>query len=420
MIAGALNFTLGLQANQFLNTLGASSGKLLGLLGVANGISGAFRKMWEAVEQGGKLTDVAAAASLTVKQLYQLEQAFTNVGASADSVPGIINKLRRTLASGEQNGLLAQLGLDPAQLAAMDPAAQFEKVASAIAKVNVNSRAGAAQALFGREGAQTIQQIANSGSEFAEAMQRASADAEVWQNVSATFDTIADQVTELEAHIKTVWANLAGALIEAFREGRIGEVLTDILVSSFQAGFAALPGLVIGGLVKIGEVLLRIIQEPLLYMQTTVDYIVEKIQLGTGSFAELLAANRENGLDFFGANMGDIGAFADAQIKAGIAAGGAVLSGLNERLSGFSSRLPQGGSGAAAAPGPELSFSKRERSRTDFTDIEKMGGVLNGLGRGFGGDDNRQTANNTKRAADLLASIDKKIGPASGANLVNE
>ncbi len=420
MIAGALNFTLGLQANQFLNSLGASSGKLLGFLGVANGVQAAFHKMWAAIEQGGKLTDVAAAASLTVKDLYQLQQAFTNVGAAADSVPSIVNRLRRTLASGEQNGLLAQLGLDPAQLAAMDPAAQFERVAAAIAKVNVNSRAGAAQALFGREGAQTIQQIANSGTEFAEAMERAAADAQTWQNVSGTFDTIADKVTEIQARIQTVWANLAGALIQAFQEDRVGEVISDILVSAFQAGFAALPGLVIGGLVKIGEVLLRIIQEPLLYLQTVVDYIVEKISLGTGNFAELLAANREKGLDFFGASTNDISAFADAQIKAGLAAGGAVLAGLNERLSGFSSRLPQGGSGAAAAPGPELSFRKRERSRTDFTDIEKMGGVLNGLGRGFGGDDNRQTANNTKRAADLLASIDKKIGPASGANLVNE
>lgn len=419
MIAGALNFTLGLQANQFLNTLGASSGKLLGFLGVANTVGAAFNKLWGAVEKGGALKDLAASASLTVKDLYQLQRGFKEVGASADAVPSVINRLRRTLAGGgEANNVLQSLGLDPETIARMNPAQQFEKIATAMAKVNVNARSQAATALFGREGASVIQQIANSGNDFASAMQRASKDAGIWQNVSGAFDAISDKVAEVQAHIETMWATLAGALIQAFNEGHLAETVFDIFATAFNAIGVALPNLLQGGLVKIGESLFRVLETPLIYLQSLLDASVEgwmalfakipglRDALGIpadfkpSSFDDIVANNKKNGLDFFGANTGDMAAFSNDQFKAAFDAAAPLFEALGVRLEDLVAKLPQGSTLAAGVGGGGITSNKNTRS--DFTSIEKMGGVFLGMGRGFGGDEARRTADNTKRTADLL------------------
>ena len=417
MNAGALNFTLGLQANQFLNGLGASSAKLLGFLGVADGVTATFNKMWSAIEKGGALKDLAASASVTVKDLYQLQRGFKDVGASADAVPSILNRLRRTLAGGEQNNLLQQLGLDPDTIARMNPAAQFEKISQAMARLNVNARSQAATALFGREGASAVMQIANSGNDFADAMKRASADAGIWDSVSNAFDAIGDKVTELQAHIETMWAQLAGALIQAFNEGRLAELLTDIFTTSIRAAFDALPGLAVGGFVKLGELLIRIFQEAFIVAQTTMDYLVDQIASrlpgggAASSFSELLGNNRANtDWNIFGASLTDISDYANSMIASGLAAGGQDLAELSKRLGEFVTRLPQGDRANSNAIGGDGITKSGKSLKTDFTDIEKMGGVLLGLGRGFGGDDARRTADNTRKTAELLGTTNKILG----------
>jgi hypothetical protein len=401
MSSGALNFTLGLQANQFLNSLGASSGKLLGFLGVANGINAAFTKMWGSIEKGGALKDLAASASVTVKDLYQLQRGFKDVGASADAVPSILNRLRRTLAGGEQNNLLQQLGLDPDTIARMNPAAQFEKIAAAMARLNVNARSQAATALFGREGASAVMQIANSGNDFADAMKRAAADAGIWDNVSDAFDAIGDKVAELQAHIETMWAQLAGALIQAFNEGRLAELLTDIFTTSIRAAFDALPGLAVGGFVKLGELLMRIFQEAFIVAQTTMDYLVDQIasRLPGGapasSFSEMLGNNRANtDWNIFGASLTDISDYANSMIASGLAAGGQDLAELSKRLGEFVSRLPQGDRANSNAVGGD-GITRQKGLTPGVTSLEKIGFVFNGKGT-IGSDHVRQTADNTR------------------------
>lgn len=445
-MTGALNFTLGLQANQFLNSLGVASGKLVGFLGVANGIQMAFHKMWAAIEQGGQLKDLAAAASLSVKDLYRLQRAFKEVGASADSVPAVMNRLRRTLGSGQQDGLLASIGLDPKALGSMNPAAQFEAVARALAKLNVNARSQAAQQIFGREGAMTIQQIANSGNEFSEAMQAASADAGIWQKVANAFDSIADKIAAIQDHIKTLWALLAGALIQAFNEGKLAEVITDIIVTGFQAALAVIPGL----FAKLGEVLLRAFQVPLAYLQAGMEYAIDQavnnpklrlfmkitsygsselmmkaLGIGQGgpasSFEEIFRNRMAEGVKFnlgsgeFG--MGDISNAANGALGSGFASAKELFAGLGGRLGELVGRLPQAQI-AAFAGGAGGGIGGANKT-SEATSIEKMGGVLLGLGRGFGGDEARQTANNTRRTNQLLEKTNQLLASGSGAAFTN-
>jgi hypothetical protein len=411
MLAGSLNFTLGLQANQFINSLGIAGGRLLAFTGIATGLNAAFNKMWQAIEKGGALKDLAAAANLSVKDLYKLQRGFKEVGASADSVPAVLNRLRRTLAGGEQNGLLAQLGLDPAALAQMDPAAQFEKVAAALAKLNVNARAGAAFKLFGREGATVIQQIANSGNDFAEAMQRASSDANIWQQVSGAFDAISDKMNEVQARIETMWALLAGALIQAFAEGKLAETLFDIFSSVFQALGAALPGLLAGGLVKIGATLLQVLSVPLTYLQTTLDaavqglfVVISKIpglrdaagipaNFQAESWGEMFARNKEQGTNFFGASFSDMDQYAADAIKNGLGAGQGIMEALGGRLGELVGRLPQSTTTAAGTSSAGISGGKVNNPQV--TSLERMGAILNGRGS-MTTDSARRTADNTR------------------------
>lgn len=452
MISGALNFTLGLQADSFLRNLNVASGKLLGFVGASASISAAFNKMWASIEQGGKLTDLAASAGVSVKELYQLQRAFEAVGASADSVPAIINRLRRTLATGEQNGLLAQLGLDPNSLAGFDPSKQFMMIAAALSKVGENSRAAAAQAIFGREGAATMQQIANSGNDLADAFARAAGDAAIWDRYANRFDAIADTANEIKGHLNTAWAGFTGGIAPAMQQ------VMDYLNSIDFGGFGARLGNEIS-LVFESIKLEKFSQYFELSLKSATHevskYMLSQIidwgiageaamnqagkngpgfwsKLGTGSLgvgagllglwnqvganigvpgAEEMANKRiQQAYDLFdkiGANDGILMKMSDAFVS-GVKGGKNPFA---EQLIKLRDDLQQGVDQAfrsetkpnrSSSNDLALNFGKASRAKSDFTDIEKMGGVLLGLGRGFGDDEARMTAQNTQKIAEIL------------------
>jgi hypothetical protein len=432
---GALNFTLGLQANQFLNSANISTKALLGLTAAGAMLNTAFNKMWTAIEQGGALKDLAASASVTVKELYQLQRGFKDVGASADAVPSILNRLRRTLAGGEQHSLLKSMGLDPKAISQMNPAEQFEKIAAAMARLNVNARSQAATALFGREGAMAVMQIANSGNDFADAIQRATRSAGIWDSVAGAFDEIGDKLSELEADTSAMWAALAGALIRAFQTGRLAEVISDIVSTGFQAGLSVVPAL----FVKLGEILLTAFQVPLAYLKTGIDESLESLIFGKSldpKVAKILEARGFNPADATNLNL--TGETFDQKLKQNIdlnriaieeliapaanefldeSFGSAkeMLAGLFDRITTLAAELDNGSKTRSSAVGSEGFTSSSKSTKPDFTAIEKMGGVLNGLGRGFGGDDARRTADNTRKTAEILSHQTKilsDIGPA--------
>jgi len=434
---GALNFTLGLQANQFLNSLGVASGKLVGFLGVANGIQMAFHKMWGAIQTGGKLNDLAASANLTVKQLYQLQRAFDEVGASADSVPAVVNKLRRTMGSGEQNNLLSGIGLDPAKLGRMDPAKQFEAIAASLSRLDVNARSNAAQKLFGREGAATAMQIANSGKDFAEAMKAAESDAEIWSRVAKSFDEIGDKIVRITKRIDTMWAAITGALNEAFKRGALTEILTDIIGTTLQAGVA----MAIPSFLKLGEVLMIALQRPLLYLQASLEYaltIFDSLVAGQdlegsiqrymrkkaglkddsdpNSFGEIFKNRMQRGLEFnFGTGdfgLTDVSAAVNKLFGEGAQDAGGLLAGLKARLLAL-----LGSGGTTNAGGGGVPFGGAAKN-IDATSIEKMGFIFNG--RGSSADYARITAENTRRTNTLLEKTNQLLARNAAGDFSNQ
>jgi hypothetical protein len=271
MIAGALEFTLGLQANKFLEELGLAGGKLLSFAGIAEGIKTAFDKMWEAVQEGGKLRNLAVGAGTSVANLYSLQEAFQDIGASADGAAPLIKKMQRTLADSDGRDALRSIGLDPDKLKGKESADQIELVAAALAKLNRNRQTQAAFSIFGREGSNSVLQIARSGKEFEEAMRETREDAKIWQLVAEKFHTLNNAVNNISQHLRAGFALAAGALIAAFEKGTMGELIKDTVVTAFEAAVAVLPG-VLG---KIGEILLRIFKLPLAYLQAGIEYAIQ-------------------------------------------------------------------------------------------------------------------------------------------------
>lgn len=420
MIAGSLQFTLGLQANQFLNALGVSSSKLVGFTAVANALSNVMAKMWASIQQGGNLTDLAAGAGISVKALYQLQEAFKQVGASADRVPAIMLRLQRTLGTSEGRSALASLGLDPKQLAAADPAAQMERIGQAMARMNSNAAGAAAFKLFGREGATTMRQIAASGTDFSDAIRRASADANVWQKVAFEFDAIADKVTEIEGRMKTMWALFTGAAIQAFRTGQLSELITDIIVTGFKGALDILPG-IIQQLGVILEGLFPRVFEPLRgAFEDIADAAFDQYKNNPGRAREIEAARTllNQKLAARGRSLvGESGAVprssAPDLLAQGMAAAGGRFSGLNERMLALIAGLTQG-SGTIGGAGAATFGGGLKLQSPNVTSIEKLGFIFNG--KSSATDYARATADNTRKTVGLLTSIDRKLEANSYAN----
>jgi hypothetical protein len=441
-MTGALNFTLGLGITQFANNLGIAGGKLVSFMGVTQLVAKSFNSMWDAVQQGGRLTDLAASASISVEQLYKLQFAFEQVGAKAESVTGIISRLRTNLAQGNQDSVLKQLGLDPSQVKALDAAAQFEKISASLSRLDVVSRAGAAQALFGREGAETAQIIANSGAAWATAWAAAAKDAKIWGQVAETFDAIADKVTALQRQMQTMWAQIAGTLVGAWKSSRMDELIaltfqagmekavqvfqvaTDAMAEIFAATLGAqslwdgLRQVIASMFVGLGTSLMELLFGPIAdaigdragfneRQQERVDYAAGMAKAGAKNMAR-------GGNEAFPAV---VAAMEKAFLN--IKADGPAAQALKTFSAEMLRNLNDGSKPQMMGSGLDVDFKGSKASTTDFTSIEKMGGVLLGLGRGFGGDEARQTASNTRRTADLLTQTNQLLTQQGQANYAN-
>lgn len=448
MIAGALEFTLGLQGNQFLNELGLSGKGLLSFLGLAGSIEGAFHKMWAAVEKGGNLQDLATRTNTSVRSLYSLQQAFEQIGASADSAAPLILKMQRSLVDKEGGNILRSLGLDPAQLRGKESVDQINAVADAIARLNPSQQSAAAFGLFGREGAATVLQIARSGREFRDAVAATRTDADIWQKTAARFDQIGDKVKEIQGHIKTMFALVAGALVAAFDQGgfeAVAGLITDMIVTGIQGALS----MVIPVLQKLGEIILRTLSPYMQKIQQGMEQSALTIIMAVSGENErelelekargelnkrLIAAGRnrigrstssedqwrEAGTDplmLGNVTMEEIIKNSNENLKARWQRAAERFKSLGGRMADLISGLPTSTAGAAAGAAQAAGPFKSQLS--DVTALERMGAAFGGLGRGFGQDHARATAENTRKSADLLKNIYDKLSPSGETSFAN-
>jgi len=134
-------------------------GPLAGLTAGYVGLHAAISSFKSVFDVAGQLNDLAARTGESAGKLAILQRAFQNAGSSADAVGPTINRLQNFISKAGEEGskqgkLLADLGINLAQLGRQAPTEQLQTLARAISGIeDPNARAAAAIAILGRSGA---------------------------------------------------------------------------------------------------------------------------------------------------------------------------------------------------------------------------------------------------------------------------
>jgi hypothetical protein len=103
-MAGVLQFTLGLEASEFLSKLGLGEGKILSLAAAGEGLRAVMDRTWGAIEQAGALEHLSKRTGESAGHLYQLEEGFKACGVSAESVGGTLFFMQKALGGVNEMG----------------------------------------------------------------------------------------------------------------------------------------------------------------------------------------------------------------------------------------------------------------------------------------------------------------------------
>jgi hypothetical protein len=429
---GILEFTLGLETKSFLDKLGFSEGKVLGFASVAELLHKGFEKVEQAFERGIGLEHLSKRTGESVQTLYQLQKAFQSAGVSADEVGPVLFRMERSIGGINELGehtadIFARMGISLASLKTKDAGAQMQTILGSIAKLNQSQAASASSSIFGREGGATMLQIARSSKEVRDAMQAAAATGALFQRHAAAFQKMHHLILEIKNYMEDLAAKAAvffTGLAGAFKEGKLSELLGDTLKLGLDSFIAYAPG----AFEKLGVIILKIFQTPLLYMQAALDVLIDDAvhspvskflgvsgSSGKGmSFDEALAGAKQTGLQFgsgsdpFG--IADISKDADTRLAAAKAAMAGNWSDYWKTVEGFADKIKKSGAQIKTKGGGGL--SENTHFKPEFTSLEKMGFVMSGLGNPLL-DPARSTAAGVARLVEIAEASGGRWNPTS-------
>ena len=502
MLAGALEFTLGIEANKFLSGISGAGKGMLALVGIADSLQAAFGQVWNQIERGGALQDLSARTGVAVRDLFQLQEAFQICGVGADAVAPMILRVQKSLSGLGEGGektkdLFAALGLNIKQLSAMDAPKQFQALAGAFQNLGKEDAIAAASKIFGREGAGNFLQVARSMGDFSQSLKDSASAADIFARSAANFDKLGDTLQTIRMKTAGMFAGIAEGfqpalqqifdmlnkidfvsigkkignvftgIFESFQDGTITDLITlsleaafeqaanfgnrafqgmaaamkasfEFMTHSLQEQFSILGdslGTLFGASIKtsiaeafgsVSDILTKT-GHPLLakgfasaasgLSASAADSITANEQSTKARtqelFAEWLGAIKQSGIEFSKAFSG-----------AGNVMGTAKWEELQKKIAEFSARLNSGGAGSGGAgSGFDLSglLNKVGSSgqASEVTSLEKMGLIIGGLGRGFGHDYARNTADATRQTAENTKAILSKLGIPKEPNFRN-
>lgn len=501
---GVLEFSLGLGVNDFLKGCKLGETAVLGLElsfealhkaaeASLEGIKWAFEKTWGQIERGAALNDFSKRTGESVANLFMLQKGFAAAGVSAESLGPALFLLNKSLGGVNEAGektdsVFETLGLSVEKLKEEGGAAAFIEVLEKIGTLNQSSATKAASLIFGRGVAADVVQLSRSVDELKEAMAGAKAQAEVFQKVAAVFDYIEKAAARVKAKLDPLFLEIAArlapafkfvldafnsfditpiaqaagniitVLTEAFREGRI----TELLTSGLKAALEAIENIIMGSLGSGGfwsgvwEVMVASIKaQAMVAMKVLINAVIlgasliqhfllkvievfgnklgntpigKALGLGgmkAGSFEDTFANNRKNAGRvqdaLSGTLFGDIGQMMEGIKKQLIAVGKAATAGgpaegrfgglIQELLINAGVRPDEVPGGGKTGRGLDVLFgetagkNKKEGGggeRTNASELERMGFVLN---NGAATDHAATVARNTGRTCELLEKL---------------
>ena len=237
-----------------------------GVAAAAAGLAGAAVGLKNAFDLGGALSDVSAQIGTGAGRVLVLQQAFKNAGMEAEDVGKVVGKMQKTIVAGLKGGsaqesMFKNMGLDPAQLASMDPSEAFEKVGVAIAAIeNPTQRAAASMEVFGRTGGKLLTLFGDSGA-LADAKTMLGSQVEILDQSAGDFDKASDILggafRKIQGFFVGMGSRIVGALqpfLEEFNKidlAGIGQRFGDAMVSAFQVIKATIQELTAGDLFSL-------------------------------------------------------------------------------------------------------------------------------------------------------------------------
>ncbi|XHR30417.1 MAG: hypothetical protein ACFUZC_07610 [Chthoniobacteraceae bacterium] len=266
-------------------------------------VSAGVEHFTAALDKGGELLDLSNNTGIAVRDLAILQQQFKLSGKAAEDVGPVMAKMMKGIESGSAAGIVKRLGLDMDELRKKTPSGQFQLIGEAINKLpDPAERATAAMEVFGKSGASLLAVFADNG--FGQAAEQVGNQAELLNKDAALFDDISDKLATAGLKVQGFFVGVADRVapvikplldkfatldlsslgqevgesialfIQAFQDGKLGEVL----LTSMELSFAEAANFLLGLLTAIGNVIAQMLLEgpknalAILQIATTADF----------------------------------------------------------------------------------------------------------------------------------------------------
>jgi hypothetical protein len=218
------------------------TGAFFAVRSVMAGLSAVFDGMKNALDMGGKFSDLSASTGASVSELVLLTKAFENNGLAADAVGPMIARFQKALGGLNEDGqsttsVLEKLGINTLALGRMSVAAQFQELSRAFSAIEDPAlRTRRAMELFGRSGAQMLTLFRDP-----EAFSRAAAEigsmGDVLEDNATKFDSMSDAITTIGQKMDQFFVGAMSALQQS--NALEDAAKTDFTPTGQSAGAAA-------------------------------------------------------------------------------------------------------------------------------------------------------------------------------------
>jgi hypothetical protein len=284
----------------------------------------------DALDLGGRLSDLSASTGETAGKLLVLERAFDNSGIGADKVGSTIAKMQKNIedardGSGTAANAFAAMGVSVDELEGKLPTEQFKILSSGIQSIDdPTKRAAAAMGVFGKSGAELLPLLTNLDGELGEARDTVGSMAEIMDRRNATFDAVGDRFKTIGEKVRDFAAGILDKALPAIDAitsalsridaAKIGQNLADAFLGGEKAmgGFqAAVDGFKTGQIsaglqvfwdstkLQAAQTANEINKRFIASLQTAGDFLVKIFGPGSGAFSVVADAFGVLGLRSF-------------------------------------------------------------------------------------------------------------------------
>jgi hypothetical protein len=205
----------------------------------------------DALDLGGRLSDLSASTGETAGKLLVLERAFDNSGIGAEKVGSSIAKMQKNIedardGSGTAANAFAAMGVSVDELEGKLPTEQLKILSSGINSIDdPTQRAAAAMGVFGKSGAELLPLLTNLDGELGEARDTVGSMAEIMDRRNATFDAVGDRFKTIGEKVRDFAAGILDKALPAIDAitsalsridaAKIGQDLADAFLGGEKA-----------------------------------------------------------------------------------------------------------------------------------------------------------------------------------------